>query len=77
MKTEHDFFHKYLSENISDVDTLERMRNVIAEFSSRALKIIVMKCIDGRNHGSTAKGYPPTTYCLHASFSAGQRVRIP
>lgn len=61
MKTAHDFFHTYLSENISDADTLERMRNVIAEFSSRAPKIIVMKCIDGRVHGSKAKGYPPTT----------------
>ncbi len=61
MKTAHDFFHSYLSENISDADTLERMRNVIAEFSSRAPKIIVMKCIDGRVHGSKAKGYPPTT----------------
>ncbi len=61
MKTAHDFFHKYLSENISDADTLERMRNVIYEFNSRAPKIIVMKCIDGRVHGSKAKGYPPTT----------------
>jgi hypothetical protein len=61
MKTAHDFFHKYLSENISDADTLERMRNVIYEFNSRAPKVIVMKCIDGRVHGSKAKGYPPTT----------------
>lgn len=56
-----EFFHKYLSENISDADTLERMRNVIAEFSARAPKLVVMKCIDGRVHGSKAKGYPPTT----------------
>lgn len=61
MQTAHDFFHKYLSENISDADTLERMRNVIAEFTARAPKIVVMKCIDGRVHGSKAKGYPPTT----------------
>ena len=61
MKTAHDFFQKYLSENISDADTLERMRHVISEFAARAPKMIVMKCIDGRVHGSNAKGYPPTT----------------
>lgn len=61
MKTAHEFFRKYLIENISDADTLERMRNVINEFNSRAPKIMVMKCIDGRVHGSKAKGYPPTT----------------
>ena len=61
MKTAYDFFHKYLSENISDADTLERMRHVISEFAARAPKMIVMKCIDGRVHGSKAKGYPPTT----------------
>lgn len=61
MKAAHDFFHNYLTANISDSDTLERMHNVIAEFSARAPKMIVMKCIDGRVHGSAAKGYPPTT----------------
>ncbi|MBN2715259.1 MAG: hypothetical protein JXX14_05355 [Deltaproteobacteria bacterium] len=61
MKTAHDYFHKYLSQNISDSDVLQRMQNVIAEFSARAPKMIVMKCIDGRVHGSAAKGYPPTT----------------
>jgi hypothetical protein len=61
MQQAHDYFHKYLTENISDADTLEKMRNVIAEFLSRAPKVIVMKCIDGRVHGSKAKGYPPTT----------------
>ncbi|MBN2525254.1 MAG: hypothetical protein JXR76_02595 [Deltaproteobacteria bacterium] len=61
MKTAHDFFHNYLAQNIADSDVLQRMRNVIAEFSVRAPKIIVMKCIDGRVHGSAAKGYPPTT----------------
>lgn len=74
MKTAHDFFHAYLSENISDVDTLERMRNVIAEFSSRAPKIIVMKCIDGRVHGSKAKGYPPTT--IHFGRTEGNKVAL-
>ena len=61
MKTAHDYFHKYLTENIGDSDVLQRMQNVIAEFSARAPKMMVMKCIDGRVHGSAAKGYPPTT----------------
>jgi hypothetical protein len=61
MKTAHDFFQLHLSENISDADTLERMKNVISEFTARAPKIVVMKCIDGRVHGSKAKGYPPTS----------------
>ena len=61
MKTAYDFFHLHLSENISDADTVERMKNVIAEFTARAPKIVVMKCIDGRVHGSKAKGYPPTS----------------
>ena len=61
MKAAHDFFHTYLASNIEDSDTLERMGTVISEFSSRAPKMIVMKCIDGRVHGSAAKGYPPTT----------------
>ena len=61
MKTARDFFHEYLSQNISDADTLERMRHVISEFSARAPKMVVMKCIDGRVHGSQANGYPPTT----------------
>ncbi len=61
MKAAHEFFNEYLFKNLSDSDTLERMHNVIAEFSARAPKMIVMKCIDGRVHGSSAKGYPPTT----------------
>lgn len=61
MQQAHDFFRKYLSENDSDADILERMRSVIDEFSARAPKVVVMKCIDGRVHGSKAKGYPPTT----------------
>ncbi len=61
MQAAHDFFHAYLIDNTADADTLTRMHNVIAEFSARAPKMIVMKCIDGRVHGSAAKGYPPTT----------------
>jgi hypothetical protein len=37
------------------------MKPVISEFTSRAPKILVTKCIDGRVHGSKAKGYPTTT----------------
>jgi hypothetical protein len=61
MQLAHDYFHKYLSDNIADADTLERMKHVIAEFTARAPRIIVTKCIDGRVHGSKAKGYPPTS----------------
>ncbi|MBF0119356.1 MAG: hypothetical protein HQK79_11015 [Desulfobacterales bacterium] len=61
MKTAYDFFQKYLLKNMSNADTLERMRQVISEFAARAPKIVVMKCIDGRVHGSDSKGYPPTT----------------
>ncbi|MBN2804150.1 MAG: hypothetical protein JXR91_13735 [Deltaproteobacteria bacterium] len=61
MKTAFDFFNNYLSQNIIDSDILERMHDVIAEFSARAPKMIVMKCIDGRVHGSAQKGYPPTS----------------
>jgi len=61
MQLAHDYFHKYLSDNIADADTLERMQHVIAEFTARAPRLIVMKCIDGRVHGSKAKGYPPTS----------------
>lgn len=37
------------------------MKHVIHEFSSRAPKVLVTKCIDGRVHGSKLKGYPVTT----------------
>lgn len=61
MEQAREYFHRYLSDNDASADTLERMRSVIAEFSSRAPKLVAMKCIDGRVHGSLAKGYPPTT----------------
>lgn len=37
------------------------MKHVIHEFSLRAPKVLVTKCIDGRVHGSKLKGYPVTT----------------
>lgn len=60
MKTEQ-YITDYLQENIIESETLHRMRNVISEFATRAPKILVTKCIDGRVHGSKAKGYPATT----------------
>lgn len=60
LKTE-EYIRKYLKENIIESETLHRMRHVIQEFAIRAPKILVTKCIDGRVHGSKAKGYPPTT----------------
>jgi len=61
MDKAREYFQRYLWDNDAAADTLERMRSVIAEFSSRAPKLVAMKCIDGRVHGSAAKGYPPTT----------------
>lgn len=60
MNTE-EYLRKYLQENINESETLHRMKHVIQEFAIRAPKILVTKCIDGRVHGSKAKGYPPTT----------------
>ena len=56
-----EYISAYLQENIAESETLNRMKNVIAEFAARAPKILVTKCIDGRVHGSKAKGYPATT----------------
>ena len=47
MNTEQ-YLSQYLQDNISESETLYRMKNVIAEFSARAPKILVTKCIDGR-----------------------------
>jgi hypothetical protein len=60
MKTK-EYISNYLKENIIESETLHRMKPVISEFASRAPKILVTKCIDGRVHGSKAKGYPTTT----------------
>jgi len=60
MKTK-EYISYYLKENIIESETLHRMKPVISEFASRAPKILVTKCIDGRVHGSKAKGYPTTT----------------
>ncbi len=60
MKTK-EYISNYLKENIIESETLHRMKPVIGEFAARAPKILVTKCIDGRVHGSKAKGYPTTT----------------
>ncbi len=60
MKTT-EYITNYLKENIIESETLQRMKPVINEFVARAPKILVTKCIDGRVHGSKAKGYPATT----------------
>lgn len=59
--TTEEFISKYLHENLIESETLSRMKGVISEFAARAPKILVTKCIDGRVHGSKAKGYPATT----------------
>ncbi|TGK04308.1 hypothetical protein EHQ53_03935 [Leptospira langatensis] len=56
-----EYIDQYLKENIIESETIQRMRHVIHEFSSRTPKVIVTKCIDGRVHGSKLKGYPVTT----------------
>jgi hypothetical protein len=55
------FFQQYLQENVEASETIMDMREIIDEFRMRAPHMIVLKCIDGRVHGSKGKGYPPTT----------------
>lgn len=57
----HEYLDRYLEENILQSETIRRMKHVIQEFSIRAPKVLVTKCIDGRVHGSKLKGYPVTT----------------
>lgn len=61
MQEVHRYLDQYLEENILQSETIHRMQHVIHEFSSRAPKVLVTKCIDGRVHGSKLKGYPVTT----------------
>ncbi|MCP5501642.1 MAG: hypothetical protein H7A25_17195 [Leptospiraceae bacterium] len=71
MNTEK-YIRSYLQENITESETLGRMGTVISEFAARAPKILVTKCIDGRVHGSKAKGYPATT--IHFGRTDGNNV---
>lgn len=57
----HRYLDQYLEENILQSETIHQMKHVIHEFSVRAPKVLVTKCIDGRVHGSKLKGYPVTT----------------
>ncbi|TGK18871.1 hypothetical protein EHO61_08110 [Leptospira fluminis] len=61
MDLAHRYIEGYLAENVLQSETIRRMRHVIKEFSLRAPKVLVTKCIDGRVHGSKLKGYPVTT----------------
>lgn len=61
MQEVHQYLNQYLEENILQSETIHRMKHVIREFSIRAPKVLVTKCIDGRVHGSKLKGYPVTT----------------
>ncbi|TGK65236.1 hypothetical protein EHQ13_05725, partial [Leptospira gomenensis] len=61
MRDVDGYLDLYLKENILQSETILRMRHVIREFSVRAPKVLVTKCIDGRVHGSKLKGYPVTT----------------
>ncbi|EPG75865.1 hypothetical protein LEP1GSC058_0471 [Leptospira fainei serovar Hurstbridge str. BUT 6] len=61
MNPANEYIDRYLEENILQSETIRRMRHVIKEFSLRAPKVLVTKCIDGRVHGSKLKGYPATT----------------
>ncbi|EJO69965.1 MULTISPECIES: hypothetical protein [Leptospira] len=61
MQEVHQYLDRYLEENILQSETIHRMKHVIHEFSIRAPKVLVTKCIDGRVHGSKLKGYPVTT----------------
>ena len=56
-----EYIDQYLKENVLQSETILRMKHVIREFSLRAPKVLVTKCIDGRVHGSKLKGYPVTT----------------
>jgi hypothetical protein len=64
----------YLLENVVLSETLRSMRHGIQVFHSYAPRMFVSKCIDGRVHGSDAKGYPPTTVTF--SRTDGNRVAL-
>ncbi|MCR1795472.1 MULTISPECIES: hypothetical protein [unclassified Leptospira] len=61
MEPANEYIDQYLKENVLHSETIHRMKHVIHEFSLRAPKVLVTKCIDGRVHGSKLKGYPVTT----------------
>lgn len=61
MQAVKHYLAKYLKENVEASETVMNMQDVIGEFRQRSPRVIVLKCIDGRVHGSKGKGYPPTT----------------
>jgi len=64
----------YLIDNVVASETIRGMRDAIRLFQSYAPRVLVSKCIDGRVHGSDAKGYPPTTVTF--SRTDGNRVAL-
>jgi hypothetical protein len=64
----------YLQRNVTASETLNSMKDFIHQFRSYAPRLFASKCIDGRVHGSDAKGYPPTTCTF--SRTDGNRVEL-
>lgn len=64
----------YLQHNVVASETLHSMQDFIRQFRSYAPRLFASKCIDGRVHGSDAKGYPPTTVTF--SRTDGNRVEL-
>lgn len=67
-------WQEYLRRNVVNGETLRCMQDFIRQFQSYAPRLFVSKCIDGRVHGSDAKGYPPTTVTF--SRTDGNRVEL-
>ncbi len=67
-------WHGYLEHNVVASETLHSMHDFIRQFRSYAPRLFASKCIDGRVHGSDAKGYPPTTVMF--SRTDGNRVEL-
>ena len=67
-------WHGYLQHNVVASETLHGMQDFIRQFRSYAPRLFASKCIDGRVHGSDAKGYPPTTVMF--SRTDGNRVEL-
>jgi hypothetical protein len=70
------FFDNYLHDNVVAAETLRRMQPLIQEFMARAPSVCVWKCVDGRVHGSKAKGYPTGTITFARTEGANIDVSI-
>jgi hypothetical protein len=67
-------WQQYLQRNVVASETLHSMQDFIRQFRHYAPRLFASKCIDGRVHGSNAKGYPPTTCTF--SRTDGNRVEL-